>query len=157
MTWKVAGNIAKRIRDLCEALGVDQKDLAPRAGVHPQQVSAWVTGKQRPTRTRLESWAIREGWPVAIFAEGGPMPLDVVKTPVNAISTANLGGGLAPATEPSRGSLGPPCHTEAYAAFLERLAELVRLGVPSMTIDEVRSRLTAIKEELDQRAATHSG
>ena len=75
----VASDIAERIRDLRETLGrgegpLLQEDLARRAGVRASQVSQWERGAQRPSRSRLERWAEREGWPLEMFQEGAPMP-----------------------------------------------------------------------------------
>ena len=80
MPLTVASDLADRLHDLWEALGRPQwKSLAIRAGVHPQQLKQWrLQQGQRPPWRRLESWAQREGWPPAIFAEGGPMPSTVV-------------------------------------------------------------------------------
>ena len=82
--WVTATNIAVRIRDLRKALsgGLTQRQLAVRAGVSGKQVSKWEKGNQVPAQPRLSSWAEREGWPIAIFTEGGPMPASVVNGPV---------------------------------------------------------------------------
>lgn len=78
MPWEVANAIAARLGDLRDVLETTQAALAIRAGVQSKQFSAWMTGRQRPPKTRLETWAKREGWPLEIFAEGGPMPSDVI-------------------------------------------------------------------------------
>jgi transcriptional regulator with XRE-family HTH domain len=77
----IAHDIVARLADLMRVLGLSkskQTRLAKSAGVRPESVSGWMTGKHRPTWSRLKEWAEREGWPVAIFAEGGPMPSAVV-------------------------------------------------------------------------------
>lgn len=82
--WQVARNIGDRIRRLRELLGrepskpLSQDDLGKRAGVRGSQVSQWERGVQRPSRSRLERWAEREGWPVAVFSEQGPPPDEIV-------------------------------------------------------------------------------
>ena len=83
--WVTATNIAVRIRDLRKALsgGLTQRQLAVRAGVGSKQVSKWEKGNQVPAQPRLSSWAEREGWPITIFAEDGPMPASVVNNAVN--------------------------------------------------------------------------
>jgi transcriptional regulator with XRE-family HTH domain len=82
---RLADNISFRIVDLRKnALGVTQAVLATRAGVGKQQVSNWETGTQKPARTRLVSWASRERWPVEIFAEGGPLPSETLKSRLSA-------------------------------------------------------------------------
>ena len=82
MNWVVASNIAERIKDLRQALGggrrLLQSDLATRAGVRTSQVSQWERGAQQPSRSRLERWAEREGWPHSIFEEGAPLPSEVL-------------------------------------------------------------------------------
>lgn len=63
------------------------------AGVIPEQVSSWVSdrhGAAMPPKSRLEVIARRGGWPVRIFAEGGPRPSEVVVTPLTATSAARL-------------------------------------------------------------------
>ena len=83
--WVTATNIAVRIRDLRKALsgGLTQRQLAVRAGVSGKQGSKWEKGNQVPAQPRLSSWAEREGWPITIFTEGGPMPASVVNSAVN--------------------------------------------------------------------------
>lgn len=80
MQLTVATDLAERLEDLWRALGKPTwRRIAKRAGVHPQQLKQWrLPDGQRPPLRRLETWAQREGWPVGIFAEGGPMPSDVV-------------------------------------------------------------------------------
>jgi transcriptional regulator with XRE-family HTH domain len=78
MAWKVARNIGKRIKDLREAMGWTQGELGDQAGVAWTQVSAWENGHARPPRGRLERLAERNGWPVEIFADGGPSPKTAV-------------------------------------------------------------------------------
>ena len=92
MNWVVAENIADRIAELKEALGIrTQAELAKRAWVGKQQVGVWLRGTQQPSRQRLISWAEREGWPVAIFEEDGPMPRAVVNCTVNSTKGATEG------------------------------------------------------------------
>lgn len=78
MPLRAAKGIASRIVNLRDTLGLNQRELARRAGVRHKQITAWIQGRQTPTETRLESWAEREGWPVEIFAEDGPMPSEVI-------------------------------------------------------------------------------
>ncbi len=104
MTWVLASDIAERIRDLRRVLSgepdrvVPQEELGKRAGVRPSQVSQWERGAQKPSRSRLERWAEREGWPVTIFAEGSPMPSDVLTPSASRDhETANAVSGGEPA------------------------------------------------------------
>lgn len=92
MDWIVAANIAERLQDLRIALGLrTQIELGRRAGVGKQQVGKWLRGVQSPSRQRLDSWADREGWPIAIFEEGGPMPSTIVNCAVNVPSGPSEG------------------------------------------------------------------
>lgn len=91
--WVVAADIAERIEDLRVALGLTQRGLAKRAGVRAPQLSNWIRKVQRPPKSRLESWATREGWSIEIFAEGGPMPSTVVNRPLTARSRQKRGNG----------------------------------------------------------------
>jgi transcriptional regulator with XRE-family HTH domain len=77
--WVVASDIAARIADLRTVLGVSQTVLGKRFGKGWKQAGAWERGEQRPHKTTLQHAEDINGWPVAIFAEGGPMPSQVVK------------------------------------------------------------------------------
>lgn len=74
----MASDIAVRLRELLTICGWNQMQMAGRAGVRPAQVGMWLAETQRPAKSRLAAWARREGWPVEIFAEGGPMPSTLV-------------------------------------------------------------------------------
>ena len=78
MAWKLASDFPDRIRNLRDALGMTQAELANLFGVSSGQVSSWERGLQKPHKKNLRRWASEHGWPLNIFAEGGPMPLDVV-------------------------------------------------------------------------------
>ena len=84
MNWTIATDIADRIRELRDLLGsrpnsaLSQEELGKRAGVRASQVSQWERGGQQPSRSRLERWADREGWPVTVFASGSPQPSEVL-------------------------------------------------------------------------------
>ncbi len=127
MSWVVAADIAARIKDLRRVLSrkpnraLPQEDLGIRAGVRPSQVSQWERGVQHPSRSRLERWAEREGWPVEIFAEGGRRPSEVL-TP-----TAN---GKAPEGAGASGSGGSLDPEEILARFYRLMAEAAEEGNP---------------------------
>jgi transcriptional regulator with XRE-family HTH domain len=125
MGWTVASDIAARIRNLREALGgggetpLLQEDLGRRAGVRASQVSQWERGAQRPSRSRLERWAEREGWPVTIFQDGAPLPSEL------------LGGPLSPpATKVTPEGVPTPGAGEILARFYEVMAKSSRQGRP---------------------------
>ncbi len=83
-TWVVASDFAGRIADLVEALkDIEPSALAERASVGTEQVRRWLRDEVKPRQKMLERWAKREGWPVNVFAEGGPMPSTVVNSLVN--------------------------------------------------------------------------
>ena len=128
MTWTVASNIADRVKNLREFLGggsgrpVIQEELAKRAGVRTSQISQWERGAQRPSRSRLERWAEREGWPVEMFQEGSPMPATVLAPSVSGetpLPAGRAGAGL-PTTDPN----------QILARFYEVMADASRLGQP---------------------------
>lgn len=129
MRFTVASNIAERIRDLRETLGrgdgpLLQEDLARRAGVRASQVSQWERGAQRPSRSRLERWAEREGWPVEIFEEGAPMPGEILAR--KRAAPASAAGGDRRAD----GAPAPGAPEEILAAFYDTLARASREGRP---------------------------
>lgn len=79
LAWEVASDVAQRIRDLREAVGWTQAQLAQRVNRLVGAVSKWERGVKRPPRTVLERLAKQQGWPVEIFGEGGPMPSVVIR------------------------------------------------------------------------------
>ena len=117
MDWTRAENIADRIDDLKKALGIrHNRELAERAGVGKQQVGAWIRGQQRPSQSRLASWAKREGWPISIFEEGGPMPHLVVNGTVNTPSRptdGEIGAALEVLVRAIQRPVVPPPDLEA--------------------------------------------
>ncbi len=98
-TWVLASDFKDRIADLIQALGdIEPAKLAERAGVGAEQVRRWLRGDEvKPRQKSLERWAKREGWPVGIFAEGGPMPSTVVNSAVNKPDEKGSGASETPA------------------------------------------------------------
>ena len=78
----VATDIAGRILELRAVTGLTQDGLGELAGVNGRQVYAWEKGHAIPPRTKLERLARHQGWPVDMFAEGGPRPRTCVKGPM---------------------------------------------------------------------------
>ncbi len=78
MVWDLASDIPERIKDLRGALGMTQAELAVLFGVSSGQVSSWERGRQKPYKKNLRRIALEHGWPLEIFREGGPMPVDTV-------------------------------------------------------------------------------
>jgi len=98
MAWTLASDIGSRLRELLGVLGCDPekpsdvRSVAHRAGVRAAQIKMWLGEGQRPSKSRLEAWATREGWDVQMFAEGGPRPAEiVVNPPVNGSRTRGPG------------------------------------------------------------------
>ena len=83
MGWELAGDFPDRIRDLRDALGMTQAELATLFGVTSGQISSWERGLQRPHKKNLRRWANLHGWPLTRFAEGGPMPSTAVSLTPN--------------------------------------------------------------------------
>lgn len=80
----LASDIGLRLIDLRKATGLTQQDLARRAGRSKADTwRAWEQGGHTPNARFFEDLAEREGWPVGIFAEGGPVPSEVVNRAVN--------------------------------------------------------------------------
>lgn len=129
MNWTIATDIAERIKDLRKVLQskpdkkLPQEELGMRAGVRPSQVSQWERGVQQPSRSRLERWAEREGWPVDIFAEGGPKPSEVLSPTVNGTPAESDSGNYGIPPE----SLDPD---DILARFYRLMAAAAERGRP---------------------------
>lgn len=87
----VAGNIAERLENLRKCLGLKQPGFAKLFGRGRKQASAWKHKRQTPPPAVLEWAAQQNGWPLAIFAEGGPMPSEIVNRPVNGSNEGEAG------------------------------------------------------------------
>ena len=128
MNWTVASDIAERIRNLRELLGggtgkpMLQEELARRAGVRTSQVSQWERGAQSPSKSRLERWAEREGWPIEIFQDGTPMPAEVLSAP-------QPEGPPPPGTVAGSGRVVQDAN-RILARFYEVMADASRRGHP---------------------------
>ena len=110
MEWILAADVSGRLHELCDELGLNLTQFALRAGVRQQQVRNWLRGTQKPAKSRLEAWARREGWPVEMFAEGGPRPAAIL---------VNL-----PASSPKRSGQGRRASDKDAEALASRLAFL---------------------------------
>ena len=128
MSWILADNIAERIRDLRSVLStgpkssLSQEELGKRAGVRPSQVSQWERGVQQPSKSRLESWAEREGWPITIFAEGSP-------SPSAALPSLNVGAEIKAPAGPDRATASTD-PDEILAKFYRLMASAAETGNP---------------------------
>ena len=129
MDWTVASDIADRIKDLRRVLrtgsrgALSQEELGKRAGVRSSQVSQWERGVQQPSKSRLESWAEREGWPVTIFAEGAPKLSETLSGVSGSIDAREV-----PAT--GRGIDGSRSPDEILARFYRLMASAAEQGTP---------------------------
>ena len=149
MDWTVASDIAERIKDLRRVLAtgsrgaLSQEELGKRAGVRPSQVSQWERGVQQPSKSRLESWAQREGWPVTIFAEGEHQPSEAMRV---AGGSSDVGGSSAadgdgPAQTPD----------EILARFYRLMASAAERGTPWP------AELAGVMEEMHKAAKRGTG
>lgn len=71
-------DMAERLADLRRLLDEDQPTFGKRFGRGRKQVSNWENVRQLPRPAVLEQAASQNGWPIEIFAKGGPMPSDVL-------------------------------------------------------------------------------
>lgn len=81
LAFRVARDIHARLAELRELLGESQEVFALRFARGWKQVSAWENQRQAPPPSVLAWAASRNGWPVEIFAKGGPMPKAVINAP----------------------------------------------------------------------------
>jgi hypothetical protein len=80
--WQVAADLPARLVELREVLGDDASEFTARFGRKRKQFYAWRKARQLPPKGVLEDAAARNGWPIAVFAEGGTMPRKAVNSPV---------------------------------------------------------------------------
>jgi len=92
--WKPAPDTPERLKELREAAGWTQVDLAGLVGRRVSSVSGWERGMAVPPRGVLERLCTRFGWPIGIFGKGGPRPAEIVKGPIRLEHA--LGSGEAP-------------------------------------------------------------
>ena len=136
MAWAVAEDIPDRLRALKAALGCSWKELAERAGVGPSQMSVWLSGRQKPSRSRLEAWANREGWSLDVFAAGRVMPTVGVNRPA---------GASSPAAPPPAYPSDPTALIQAAVTLLHQALAALQppAGVRPPTPDEVHAAIQA--------------
>lgn len=101
MPWKVASDIAERMKELREAAGWTQVDLAAVTGRRVAPISNWERAVSTPPRGVLERLAKGFGWPVEMFAERGPRPSSIIRGPVAlpSMTTAPADLGELPSLE----------------------------------------------------------
>ena len=71
-------NIAARIRDLRDKLGITQPELARRVGCDASLVSKWESGKQAPNARRMARLADLAGATISDFMGMAPREQDGV-------------------------------------------------------------------------------
>ena len=108
MGWQIARDFPARIKNLRLVLGGGVKPCSQRVlgeifGVNGSQVSIWERGGQKPHQKTLTRIAGEQGWPVKIFAEGGPMPLDAVNLDANGTPEAGVARALRKISKASEG------------------------------------------------------
>jgi transcriptional regulator with XRE-family HTH domain len=129
MAWVRAGDLAGRLREVREALGLTQGAFAELMGVVDQSVSDYENSRSQPSKSRLERLAKQLQIPVAVFSEGGPSPTAALKPP------RSPGEARSPG-EPSPGARGPGRRLEDVelrasnlrkdAAALDKLIHVMR-------------------------------
>lgn len=103
MGWDLAEDFPDRIKSLRNALGMTQAELAVLFGVSAGQISSWERGMQRPHKKNVRRWADQHGWPLEIFLEDGPMPLDTVSMAPRATSEVRVAQALRKISKASEG------------------------------------------------------
>ena len=104
----------------------------------------WERGVQQPSKSRLESWAEREGWPVTVFAEGKPKPSQTMS--IAGGSTDVRGSSAADGRQ--GGAQGPD---EILARFYRLMASAAERGTPWP------AELAGVMEEMHRVAKQGSG
>lgn len=128
--WKRAPDIKERLEEIQAILGITQAELGQRAGVWPAQANNWMTGKQKPTKRRLEDWAAREGWDLEVFKAGGRRPAEFVNSPVNVLSGTGASQVREERGEAPYGPSAPELLAWAQQAQ-NAIGQVVRLLQPS--------------------------
>jgi transcriptional regulator with XRE-family HTH domain len=90
---KVASDIGKRLAELRECLGENQRDFAARFGRGWKQVSMWERGHQKPRPSVLALALEKNRWPSGIFEEGGPRPAEIDVKALKSSPEARTGAG----------------------------------------------------------------
>ena len=80
--FRLAGDFGKRVADLRHTLRETQAAFASRWLVGGKQISVWEHGGQAPALRKVQAVAAQQGWDMAMFAEGGPMPSTLVNRPL---------------------------------------------------------------------------
>lgn len=93
MPFQEATDLNVRVRELREALGMTQGQFGKLVGRGWRTISEWERGERPPTMRVLVDLAVARGWPVEIFAEGGPRPAVMLAT----LFPATMGQALPPA------------------------------------------------------------
>lgn len=141
---EVAADVGERIRELRQLFEETQPVFARRFGRGWQQVSSWERGEHRPPASVLERAAEQNHWPIAIFAEGGPRPADVV--------VARGGGPRTDVPAPTPG---------LQAAVNAALTDVVRWTAEGLTTEQAATRaiqlITALTRAAQAEAEATAG
>lgn len=112
---KLAADFGARIKQLREdVLDESQEEFAVRWGRARKQIGTWESGGQTPHRSTVVRVAREQGWPMAIFDKGGPMPVEALKRPVNERMVREPS---APAYGTAKVSAGQQAFLEAMEVF----------------------------------------
>jgi len=126
---------AERIAELREALGEGDAEMAERFGRAPKQIGVWRNGGQAPHDRTLRRVAERNGWPVAMFYDGGPRPATVVNQPVNAPTAGRSWKVAEPGQSAPYGALA------AQGAAMMALAQYLAPGAPFNALTRILDTL----------------
>jgi transcriptional regulator with XRE-family HTH domain len=154
MAWKTATDVGARIRQLREAAGLTQEQLAAKVGVTDQTISNYETGNSEPPRPKLVRLAEIFQISVTAFQEGGKVPAMAPKSDP-AVS-------LAVVTPPIWGQPpfehAPWAFTRAYQIFEAEIALAKARGRPitrEKAAELVRMLSDAIREASGEAPDDH--
>ena len=137
---KLAADFGARIRELRDLLEESQATFAERWGRTAKQMGVWENGKQRPHYSAVQRAAEKNGWPMAIFEKGGPMPSVALKRPANGRTVREAPSG---AFYPNYGVRGPGTAARFYRAIIRQLSADFGQG-ETVTVEEAASYVQAL-------------
>lgn len=108
--WEVAPDIGVRLAELRQHLGLTQEAFAVLFGRGWKQVSAWENGHAAPPRSVLARAAMQHGWPVRVFAVGGPRPSEAVNARLGPAAGTSAADVVTRVSDAVRGALVEVMH-----------------------------------------------
>lgn len=131
--FRLAGNFGDRVAELREILRETQDEFGRRWLARGKQVSVWENGGQKPPARKVREVAAAQRWPIEIFAEGGPMPSELVNRPLAGRTVHEAAAYYGTTLERLRRASGQPIMAEEARGMIERLWELARIEAPELT------------------------